>query len=139
MAYYTEQYFLLSTLNIFHLFYFTKSKKNDPHFDKLQLGQIGQKLGQIWHGTIDQTPLKVVLNTITLTHWKLKETCNFYIFIYISDTCSNLIRWVQMTYLKVFINEAHLKSLEYAYGRSWVQAPVGPSQRLWNWYLLLLC
>jgi hypothetical protein len=69
------------------------------HIDKLQLGQIVQKwdkLAKNWDkfdmGQIDQTPLKVVLNTITLTHWKLKGTCNFYIFIYISDTCSNLIR-----------------------------------------------
>ena len=43
MAYYTEQYFLLSTLNIFHLFYFTKSKEKMIHIDKLQLGQIVQK------------------------------------------------------------------------------------------------
>jgi hypothetical protein len=57
VAYYTEQYVLLSTLNIFHIFYFTKSKKKMIHIDKLQLGhkspkvgQIGKKLGQIWHG-----------------------------------------------------------------------------------------
>ena len=49
------------------------------HIDKLQLGQIVQKwdkLAKNWDkfdmGQIDQTPLKVVLNTITLTHWKLK-------------------------------------------------------------------
>ena len=76
MAYYTEQCFLLSTLNIFHLFFLTKSKKKLStfftkskkkknyiehipsffllnlkkkmiHIDKLQLGQIVQKWDEL--------------------------------------------------------------------------------------------